>query len=224
MGGTPPRSILGREACQKVLDCRRIGFTTINPMRHLLFLLVLALAAGCGVQEEADEPGVRGPVVFRLWDRQARAQSLPPTVIRADAVHQAGADFDDLTMVPVLVRRPLADGVVWIHAPSGRFQAEQRAAVKGASSSGPRDQEIALEGPVHLTGMIRGLPITGSAATAVVPRGREVLELTDLRLVRGGTLMTAPKAELADRTLTASGPVSIAPGSPAMTAVLGALP
>ena len=190
--------------------------TAMPPLRALLPLPVLCLLAGCGVQEEADKPGVRGPVVFRIWDRQAREQGAPPTVVRADAVQQADAGFDDLTMVPVLVRRPLPDGVVWIHAPSGRFQA------KGAD--GRKAQEFELAGPVHLTGTVRGLPVSGYAETAAVPRGSERLELTGVQLVRGGSLMTAPRAEVADRELTAHGPVSVAPGAPAMTAVLGAIP
>lgn len=183
-------------------------------MRGLVLIAVVVLA-GCGAQDEAQEPGVRGPVVFRLWDRQARQQGLPPTVIRTSAVRQVDSDFRDLEMVPVQVRRPLADGELWIHAPTGRFHAD--------GDQGAR-QSVALQGPVHLTGVLRGVPVSGSAATADVPPGTSVLVLTDLQLVRGGMLMTTPHAELSDGRLVASGPVSMAPGAPAMAAVLGSVP
>jgi hypothetical protein len=184
-------------------------------MRPFAFALVIALLAGCGAQEDTDVPGIRGPVVFRLWDRAARASGQAPVVIRTDAVHQKSAAFDDLEMVPVLIRRPLADGVLWIHAPQGTFQS--------AGDSGPgRKQQASLQGPVHLTGTISGLPVSGSAATAIVPPGRQVLELTDVRLVRGGMVLSTPRSTLSDGELQMSGPVELAPGSPAMTAVLGA--
>jgi hypothetical protein len=184
-------------------------------MRPFVFLVALGLLAGCGGQEDTDAPGIRGPVVFRLWDRAARAANQAPVVIRTDAVHQKSAAFDDLEMVPVLIRRPLADGVLWIHAPQGSFQS--------AGESGPgRNQQASLQGPVHLTGVMSGLPVSGSAATAVVPPGRQVLEMTDVRLVRGGMVLSTPRATLSDGAVQMEGPVSMAPGSPAMTAVLGA--
>ena len=178
-------------------------------------LSAVVLLDGCGVQEEAQDPGVRGPVVFRLWDHQARQQGLPPTVVRTAAVRQVDASFHDLEMIPVQIRRPLADGEVWIHAPKGHFHAE------GDADKRP---SVTLQGPVHLTGIIRGIPVSGSAATADVPPGRAVMVLTDVQLVRGGMLMTTPRAEISDGSLVAQGPVSIAPGAPAMAAVLGAVP
>ena len=160
---------------------------------------------------------MRGPLVFRVWNAQDRAAGAPPTIIRADGIRQGNADFTDLTMVPVLVRRPLPDGVVWVHAPSGSFQAI-------GSDSGKAENEISLVGPVHLTGVVRGLPVSGVAATATVPRGTETLELTEVRLVRGGMVMTTPRARLAEGLLVAQGPVDMSPGAPALTAVLGAVP
>lgn len=179
------------------------------------FLGICAVAvalSGCGGDEEIAEPGVRGPVVFRLWDTETRAGGLPPTVVRADAVRQANLGFDDLEMIPVLVRRPVPEGVLWIHAPKGRFQAVGRT------------QELSLTGPVYVTGMLRGIPVGGSAAQAEVPRGQRVLHLTDVHLVRGGMLITAPTADLSDGKLSSPGPVHIAPGAPAIAAVLGAIP
>ena len=188
-------------------------------MRPLGFILVAAVAvcAGCGGEQEQEAPGMRGPLVFRVWNAKDRAAGAPPTIIRADSVRQGNADFSDLTMVPVLVRRPLPDGVVWVHAPSGTFQAI-------GSGPGKAEQEIALTGPVHLTGVVRGLPVSGVAATATVPRGTQTLELTEVRLVRGGMVMTTPRARLAEGALVAYGPVDMSPGSPALTAVLGAVP
>ena len=183
-----------------------------HPARLFLCAVTLLALAGCGSDEEAVEPGVRGPVVFRLWDGDARAAGLPPTVVRADAVRQANLGFDDLEMVPVLVRRPLPDGVLWIHAPKGRFQAAGKV------------QELSLTGPVYFSGVVRGVPVGGSAAQAEVPRGQRVLKLTDVQLVRGGTLITAPSADLTDGLLSSPGPVRMAPGAPAMAAVLGAVP
>jgi hypothetical protein len=104
-----------------------------------------------------------------------------------------------------------------VHAPSGTFQAI-------GSGPGRAEQEITLVGPVHLTGMIRGLPVSGMAATASVPRGTQTLELTDVRLVRGGMVMTTPRARLSEGSLVAQGPVDMSPGSSALTAVLGAVP
>ncbi len=184
-------------------------------LRMVAAVLATVAVTGCGAQDEAQEPGVRGPVVFRLWDRQARQQNLPPTVIETATVRQIDADFRDLEMIPVQVRRPLADGELWIHAPIGRFHAD------GADG---RRQSVTLQGPVHVTGVLRGIPLSGSAATADVPPGRAVIVLTDLQIVRGGLLMTTPHAELSDGQLVASGPVSLAPGAPAMAAVLGAVP
>ena len=160
---------------------------------------------------------MRGPLVFRVWNAKDRAAGTPPTIIRADSVRQGNADFSDLTMVPVLVRRPLAEGVVWVHSPSGTFQAI-------GSGSGKAEQEITLTGPVHLTGVVRGLPVSGVAATATVPRGTQTLELTEIRLVRGGMVMTTPRARLAEGTMVAEGPADMSPGSPALTAILGAVP
>lgn len=185
-------------------------------MQRLAFMIPLAgLLASCGVQEEAQEPGVRGPVVFRLWDRQARQHNQAPTVVRTAAVHQVDASFHDMQMVPVQIRRPLSDGEVWIYAPTGHFHAE------GDADKRP---SVTLQGPVYLTGMMRGLPVSGSAATADVPPGRSIIVLTDVQLVRGGLLMTTPRAELSDGQVLAHGPVSLAPGAPAMAAVLGAVP
>ncbi len=184
-----------------------------RPAPLFLCLTAVLALAGCGGDEESVEPGVRGPVVFRLWDGDARAAGLPPTVVRAAAVRQANLGFDDLEMVPVLVRRPLSDGgVLWIHAPKGRFQAEGKV------------QEFSLTGPVYFSGVIRGLPVGGSAAQAEVPRGQRVLHMQDVQIVRGGTLITAPSAALTDGLLSSPGPVRMAPGAPAMAAVLGAVP
>lgn len=199
-------------------------FAALKLMLRRLFICSAAFAlsalAGCGVQEEVDEPGVRGPVVFRIWDRQARAAGALPTVIRADAVRQTTSGFDDLEMVPVLIRHPLTDGVLWVHAPSGIFKAAT-AAIAGGSG---REQEIALTGPVHFTGFLGGLPLSGYATSAQVPRGGSNLELSDLQLVRGGSLMTTPRATIADGAISADGPVRIGPGAPALTAALGAIP
>ena len=180
-----------------------------------LVVLAAVLLGGCGVQEEAQEPGVRGPVVFRLWDRKARQEGLPPTVVRTSAVRQVDASFHDLEMVPVQIRRPLTDGEVWIFAPTGHFHAE------GDADKRP---SVTLQGPLHLTGVVRGIPVSGSADTADVPPGRAVIVLTNVQLVRGGMLMTTPRAEISDGMITAQGPVSIAPGAPAVAAVLGAVP
>jgi len=192
----------------RIVAMRLYGFMVVA-------LLAVVLLGGCGVQEEAQEPGVRGPVIFRLWDHQAREQGLPPTVVRTAAVRQVDASFHDLEMVPVQIRRPLEDGEIWIHAPTGHFHAE------GDADKRP---SVTLQGPVHLTGVVRGVPVSGSAATADVPPGRSVIVLTDVHLVRGGMLMTTPRAELSDKLMVAEGPVSIAPGAPAMAAVLGAVP
>ena len=183
-----------------------------RPLPPLLLVLAAMVLGGCGTEAESEDPGIRGPVVFRLWDRQARARGLPPTVVRADGVRQATLGFDDLEMVPVLVRRPLPEGVVWIHAPTGHLQGQDR------------DQQLSLSGPVHLSGVIRGVPVCGSAARAEVPRGQQVLRLFDVRLVRGGMLMTAPSVDLTDRLMTSPGPVRTAPGAPALCAALGSVP
>jgi hypothetical protein len=185
-------------------------------MQRLAFLVTLAgLLTSCGVQEEAQEPGVRGPVILRMWDRQVRQQGLPPTVVRTAAVHQVDSAFQDLRMVPVQIRHPLRDGELWIYSPTGHFHA-----------SGESDQQpqVSLQGPVYVTGVMRGLPVSGSAATADVPPGRSLIILTDVRLVRGGMLMTTPTAEISDGHVLAHGPVSLAPGAPAIAAVLGAVP
>jgi hypothetical protein len=185
-------------------------------MQRLAFLVALTgLLTGCGVQEEAQEPGVRGPVVLRLWARQARQQGLPPTVVRTAAVHQVDSAFQDMQMVPVQIRHPLRDGELWIYSPTGHFH---------ASGESDKQPQVSLQGPVYVTGVMRGLPVSGSAATADVPPGRSVIILTDVRLVRGGMLMTTPTAEISEGQVLAHGPVSLAPGAPAITAVLGAIP
>ena len=211
----PSRSTTGPSRPGQGLRCATLPImhTTVRTCLALASLLALTLSlSSCGNDEELAEPGVRGPVVFRLWDAQARADGLPPTVVRADAVRQANLGFDDLEMVPVLVRRPVSDGVLWIHSPKGRFQAAGRA------------QELSLTGPVYVSGVLRGVPVGGSAARADVPRGQRVLVLQDLQLVRGGMLITAPSAELTDGKLSTPGPMRVAPGAPAMAAVLGSVP
>jgi hypothetical protein len=190
----------------------------LRPALSLISGFLLLGLAGCGVQDTVDEPGVRGPVVFRIWDRAARASDAPPTVVRADAVRQTSSGFDDLEMLPVLIRRPVSDGVLWVHAPSGTFKAAAKAA------DGDRAQEIALAGPVHFTGILGGIPVSGCASDAAVPRGGSHLELHDIQFVRGGSLLTAPRAELVEGAIRADGPVRIGPGAPALTAALAALP
>ncbi len=182
----------------------------------LLAAIVLLGAGGCGEQETVEEPGVRGPGTVRVWNREARSEGLKPTVIRFDALRQASAGFEDLEFSSVLIRRPLSDGTMWIHSAKGRYRSVESTAARG-------QQELTLAGPVHFTGMYSGLPFTGSAATAIVPLGKEAVELTDVQLVHDGSVLTTPRAVLSEAA-TDMGRSSFRPGAAAVSALLGAVP
>jgi hypothetical protein len=183
-----------------------------------LVMMAICALSGCGEQAEDDAQGSRGPVTVRWWDRQARAAQAPPTVLQAESLQQLDAEFKDLRLVPVLLRRPSPHGDMWIHAPAARL----------AATSGRPD--ALLDGPVHLTGTDRGVAIAGVASGAKLVRDgtwgsiRPAIELTDLRIARGGLVWSAPSATVADGRISATGPVHLHHGAPAMAALLGAVP
>lgn len=179
------------------------------PRPLLPLAAALLLAAGCDEEGAAQAPsGAQGPLVLRVWDKDARATpGAPPTTLLAGRAEQRGL-AEAVLLSPVLVRRPLDDGVLYVHA-------DQAAAGGGKG--------IELPGPVHLSGLWRGLPFTGTAARAAMPAGGR-LQLSDLRLAHGGQLASVPSAT-ADRTrIELGGPLAAAPGAPAIATALAALP
>lgn len=169
----------------------------------------LLLIAGCEDEDASQAPaGAQGPLVLRVWDKDARAQpGAPPTTLVAGRAEQRGL-AEAVRLSPVLIRRPIEGGVVYVHA--------GEAAVGGG-------QGVDLPGPVHLSGTWRGLPFTGVAEHAALPAGGR-LELSGLRLARGGLLATVPQAVATRERIVVQGPLEVSPGAPAITTALAALP
>ncbi len=119
-------------------------------------LVLLVLASGCGKPPSLAEPGGR-QVIFQLWDSPA----LPPMVIQADQLLQVEAgSFDRLRFINVTVRRPMADGVLVMSAPSGDFQRRPQSVME-------------LQGPVRISGELQGEPVIGAADSARILRPEE---------------------------------------------------
>lgn len=172
-------------------------------------LAALLLTAGCQDEAASQAPaGAQGPLVLRVWDKDARAQpGSPPTTLVAGRAEQRGL-AEAVRLSPVLVRRPIDGGVLYVHA--------------GEAAAGG-GKGVDLPGPVHLSGTWRGLPFTGVAERAALPAGGR-LELSGLRLARGGLLATVPRAIANRERIVVEGPLEVAPGAPAITTALAALP
>lgn len=188
------------------------GGPTVRAVRRPALPLLIALLALAGCDDGADQDaqaGARGPLVMRIWDREARAvPGAAPTTLVAMRAEQRGLG-EEVRLREVLVRRPLEGaGALYVHAAE---------AVAGDGRG------VVMPGPVHLTGMWRGLPFTGTADQARIPSNGH-LELTELRLARGGTLVTAPLLTALREQVAVTGALRALPGAPAANAALAALP
>lgn len=182
----------------------------VPSVRRSALLLAALVLAGCADDEaERPEEGARGPLVMRIWDREARATpGAPPTTLVAQRARQRGLG-EEIRLDEVLLRRPLeGGGALYVHAAE---------ALAGDSSG------VVMPGPVRLTGVWRGLPFTGTADQARIPANGH-LELTALRLARGGTLATAPLLIALREQVSVQGALRVQPGAPAANAALAALP
>jgi hypothetical protein len=182
-------------------------------MRQGLLVAVLVLLAGCGAKESTEEPGARGPVIMRWWDRRALEQRQAPTVITTQRLAETGKRFAALDLEPVLLRHPIEGGMLWLEAPHGAFDRSAHAT-----------NRLACPGPIAIHGWVQGRPVVGAASQAHVQAGGRELELTDLALVQNGRLTTTPLAALAQGRGRAAGPFQVRPGAPAVLAALAAVP
>lgn len=127
--------------------------------RSLPIVAAAALLAGCGAEAPLMTPGAR-EVTFHLWGEPG----APPTVIQAERLTQESGDFTRLRFEDLRVRSPYADGVVVLEAPSGTYAKDERDTLK-------------LEGPVRISGSMRGDPIAGAAHRATVRDADRAIEL-----------------------------------------------
>jgi hypothetical protein len=192
--------------------------------RHAVWLPLSALAAGlllnagCLDKPTLAKPGASGHIVFHLWGKPDE----PPTIFRTDELTQEGNRFDHLVMKPVEVRRPFEDGVIFIQSPKGEYFSPKSA---GAVS----ENTIVMDGPVRLSGMLRGEPVVGLGQSAVMRRSdlraERKLVMTDVVLVTRGSLATAREL-----TTDEQGRISVVDyrqepkQSPAVANALAALP
>jgi len=188
------------------------GSIPLSPMRWGLAVALVVLA-GCGAKESTEEPGARGPVVIRWWDRAALERRQAPTVITTQRLAETGKRFAALDLEPVHLRHPIEGGVLWLEAPHGAFDRSAQAT-----------NRLACPGPIAIHGWVQGRPVCGAASHAQVQAGGRALELTDMVLVQAGRLTTTPLAALAQGRGRASGPFLVRPGAPAVLAALAAIP
>ena len=113
------------------------------------------LLGGCGAPPALLTPGAR-EVTFQLWGPPGE----PPMVIQAEQLTQVQAgSFNHLRFRAVSVRRPLENGVLVLTSPGGEYV-----------RSDDRSLDLALTGPVHLSGSIAGDPMVGWADHAQLRR------------------------------------------------------
>ncbi len=191
-------------------------------LRHLMPGLLLFGLVGCTVQEAPDAPGINGRLVLRLWDREARANGLPPAVVTAQVVRQDGLDFDRLTMEPVTLKRPLKEGEIWLLSSRGRYQLEGSELQPQPQPHGDDRATIALEPPIRLSGWMRGVPVAGTAAGCSIDPGGRRIVLDDVVLVRDGMRLTG-KRMLIDAG-SVQGMTGLVPGGTVVSTGLAALP
>jgi hypothetical protein len=124
----------------------------------LIAMAALAVA-GCLGTPKLMTPGAQG-VTFQLWAEAGQ----PPTILQADKLTQEDAVFRHLRFEGIRVRRPFDDGVVYLQAPRGQYDRE------------PKEQVI-LEGPVRLSGVMGGEPFVGVGERASYVRSLGQVEL-----------------------------------------------
>lgn len=113
------------------------------------------LLSGCGSPPALLTPGAR-EVTFQLWGPPGE----PPMVIQAEQLIQVQAgSFNHLRFRAVSVRRPLENGVLVLTSPGGEYVRSE-----------DRSLDLALTGPVHLSGAIAGDPMVGWADHAQLRR------------------------------------------------------
>ena len=133
-------------------------------MRLIIVAAALLLAA-CGAVPELPPPGAGGTVVINVWE----PDGSPPTVLVAERIRQDGTRFERLLLERVRARviQPGLDCAV--SAPSGAW-----IAARG---------QLALDGPVHLSGAWQGSPLLGTARAASLAREGQALVLRDRKSV-----------------------------------------
>ena len=179
-------------------------------MQGKILWLVAVVLVGCTDEESVSGPEAalpaQGPVTVRIFDRN-RPGSEPTTMIAGQARQVAGVD--QLQLDPLVLRRPGAGGVVYVHAPQ-------------AGLGGP--EGLTLSGPIQLSGIWNGEPFAGIAAGATMPPGARTVALTSVAIVRAGQIATTPRLDIGEDTAEAAGVFLVRPGAPALTAALAALP
>jgi hypothetical protein len=170
---------------------------------------LVLLAVGCAGKTSLLPPGASGPIVFHVWGDPGEQ----PTVILTDTLIQEGNYFDHLIMNPVIIRHPFQDGLVYIQAPRGDYDA-----------NGP--DTIVFTGPVRLSGTLQGEPMIGLAAKAVMRRVDQRMELTQVELLSHGSIATTQRMfiDRAGRADTRPYRFEKVPGPAAVSAALAALP
>lgn len=178
--------------------------------RWLLFLVVLLLA-GCGEEQTDTRDEGGGPLTLRIWDREARARpGSPPSHLVAERLAQRGDDPSRLDLSPVLVRRPLRDGVAYLHAALAQL----------GTGDG---RTVAVPGRVGLSGVLGQRAFAGHAAEAGLAEGGAA-SLEELRLVRFGALTTVARLRITETALEGEGGTSVGPAPAAIAAALAAIP
>ena len=172
-----------------------------------------AFLVGCTTPEASEEPGAKGPVVLRWWDKPALDRRSAPTVIRTDALQELGTRFGSLAMHPVQLEHPIEQGTLWVEAAEGSF-----------SRDGGATNRMACPGPVRIHGWHVGRPFVGAASRAAIQAGGRELELFDFSLVQGGRRLTTPRAAMSQGRGHGDGPFRVQPDAPAILATLAAVP
>ncbi len=150
--------------------------------------LVLALGTGCEKAPPLPPPGAQGPIIIHQWESDGKE----PLVVVATSVSHHGSGFQDLELQPVLIRLPLANGVLFIASPHANY-----AELTDAKT-------VHLQGPLKISGEYDGDPLLGRAAEAVFTNDKDGarLELTKLEMCVGGQLETHERVQVyKDRVL-----------------------
>ncbi len=175
---------------------------------------ILAMLSGCGSEEKLPPPGASGLVVVHAWDRPGEA----PARIEARHIEQKDSTFRVLLLEQVMMRLPKSDGVVYLSAPKGSYDADSATAIVLTGRSSDDD------GPVRFNGVWRGKLFLGRAAKASFDQRSRTMHLDTVEIASEGLCQWTETADINEGSSISYGKTLRKPDAPAVFAALAALP